>query len=228
MILSEGTITVLKNFAQINPSILFKPGNEISTISTQKTILCTATVDETFPVKGAIYDLNRFLGVLTLFENPELSFDEKRIVIKQDGKSIGYTFADERMIVAPPERKIEFPEPDVTVDLLLKEIQNVLRAASVMGLPEIALVGSGNKISISATDSSNPTIDTYSSTIGELNNELNDFKFVFKVENLKLINYNYLVQVTAKGIAKFTSTNQYGPKVVYYIATEANSSFTKE
>lgn len=225
MILSEGAVTVLKNFAQINPSILFKPGNELSTISTQKTILCTATVDETFPVKGAIYDLNRFLGVLTLFDNPELSFDEKRIIIKQEGKTIGYTFADERMIVAPPERKIEFPEPDVTVELMWKEIQNVLRAASVMGLPEIALVGASGKISICATDSSNPTIDTYSSTIGETQSE---FKFIFKVENLKLINYNYLVQVTAKGIAKFTSTNQYGPKVVYYIATEASSSFTSK
>jgi len=225
MQISEGTLSVLKNFAQINPSILFKPGNEVSTISTQKTILCTATVDETFPVKGAIYDLNRFLGVLTLFDNPELSFDEHRIVIKQDGKSLGYTFADERMIVAPPERKIDFPEPDVTVELLWKEIQSVLRAASVMGLPEIALVGSNGKISISATDSSNPTIDTYSSTLGDADG---DFKFVFKVENLKLINYNYLVQVTAKGIAKFTSTNQYGPKVVYYIATEASSSYSKE
>lgn len=225
MVLSEGTVNVLKNFAQINPSILFKQGNELSTMSTQKTILCTATVDETFPVKGAIYDLNRFLGVLTLFDNPELSFDEKRITIKQEGRSIAYTFADERMIVAPPERKIDFPEPDITVELQWKEIQNVLRAASVMGLPEIALVGSDGKVSICATDSANPTIDNYSSTLGDAEG---NFKFVFKVENLKLINYNYQVQVTAKGIAKFTSTNQFGPKVVYYIATEASSSYSKE
>jgi len=225
MILSEGTVNVLKNFAQINPSLLFKPGNDLSTMSAQKTILCTATVDESFPVKGAIYDLNRFLGVLTLFDNPEMSFDEKRITIKQEGRAIAYTFADERMIVAPPERKIEFPTPDASVDLQWKEIQNVLRAASVMGLPEVALVGNGGKVSICATDSSNPTIDSYSSTIGEAEG---DFKFVFKVENLKLINYNYLLEVTAKGIAKFTSTNQYGPKVVYFIATEANSSYKRD
>lgn len=225
MILSEGTVNVLKNFAQINPSILFKPGNELSTMSTQKTILCTATVDETFPIKGAIYDLNRFLGVLTLFDKPELSFDQHRVILKQDGKSIGYTFADERMIVAPPERKIEFPTPDASVELQWKEAQNVLRASSVMGLPEIAFVGEHGKISICATDSSNPTIDSYSSVIGE---GAGSFKFVFKVENLKLMNYNYMVEVTARGIAKFSSTNQFGPKVVYFIATEANSSYSKE
>lgn len=224
MKLSDGTLTVLKNFAQINPSLLFKPGNEISTVSSQKTILSTATIDETFPVRGAIYDLNRLLGVLSLFDEPELAFDEQRLTISEGGKSIRYTFADERMIVSPPEKSIEFPTPDTTVEIPWKEIQNVLRASSVMDLPEIALTGSAGKVSLCAVNTKNPTADNYSSVLGDGQGE---FKFIFKVENLKLINYNYKVEVTAKGIAKFTSINQYGPQVVYYIATEANSEFTK-
>ena len=68
MNLSEYTINVLKNYSQINPSVGFKPGNVIKTISPQKTVMTKATVDETFPSEGAIYDLNRFLGVLSLFD----------------------------------------------------------------------------------------------------------------------------------------------------------------
>ena len=219
---SEGTLNVLKNFSLINPSILFKPGNELSTISSSKTILTTATVDETFPVKGAIYNLNRFLGVLSLFDDPELSFDEQRVTISEGGKSIRYTFTDEKMVVVPPDRTIDFPDPDASVEIPWKELNDVMRACAVMDLPEVALVGDAGQISISAMDTKNPTADNYSSVVGETNN---NFKFIFKVENLKLMNYNYLVEVTAKGIAKFTSINQYGPKVVYYIATEAKSEF---
>lgn len=224
MKISEGTLNVLKNFSQINPSILLKPGATISTVSTQKTILATAELPEEFPVKGGIYDLNRFLGVVTLFEDPEFTFDEQRVTVSQDGRSIRYTFADERMILTPPERGIEFPSPDLEVEVQWKEIQNVLRASSVMNLPEIALVGANGKVSLCAMDTKNPTADNYSSDIGE---SQGNFRFVFKVENLKLFNYNYKVEVTAKGIAKFTSVNQYGPKLTYYIATEANSSFNE-
>lgn len=222
MKISEGTLSVLKNFSLINPSILFKPGNEISTISSSKTILSTATVDETFPVKGAIYNLNRFLGVLSLFEDPELTFDEHRVTISEGAKNIRYTFTDEKMVVVPPDRTIEFPVADASVEVPWKELNDVMRACAVMDLPEVALVGEDGKISICAMDTKNPTADNYSSDVGETSNT---FKFIFKVENLKLMNYNYLIEVTAKGIAKFTSINQYGPKVVYFIATEAKSEF---
>jgi len=223
MELSEAAVGVLKNFSQINPSVLFKPGNEVSTISPQKTVIATATVDETFPVQGGIYDLNRFLGVVSLFEAPELSFSEQRVTINEGNKAINYTFAEPAMILTPPDKKIDFPEPEVKVEITWAEIQSVLRAASVMQLPEVSINGSAGKVSISAEDSKNPTADTYSSDVGETDN---DFKFVFKVENLKLLNLNYLVEVSKKGIARFTSVNTYGPRLEYFIATEANSSYT--
>lgn len=223
MELSEAAVGVLKNFSQINPSVLFKPGNQVSTISPAKTVIATATVDETFPVEGGIYDLNRFLGVVSLFESPELSFTDTRVTINEGNKAINYTFAEASMILTPPEKKIDFPEPEVKVEVTWTEMQSVLRAASVMQLPEVSIIGTGGKVHIAAEDSKNPTADTYSSELGETDNE---FKFVFKVENLKLLNLNYQVEISKKGIARFTSVNTYGPKLEYFIATEANSSYT--
>lgn len=222
MKISEAASSVLRNFSQINPSILLKPGNSISTISPQKTVIGTATIEESFPVQGAIYDLNRFLGVLSLFEEPELIFSEQRVTVSEGQKAISYTFAEPSMVIAPPEKKIDFPEPEVSVEVLWAEMQSVLRAASVMSLPEIAFEGRDGKVLLSAIDSKNPTADNYSSEVGETTSK---FKFVFKVENLKLLNLNYKVEISKRGIAKFTSTNTYGAKLEYFIATEANSNY---
>jgi len=61
MKLSDSTLTVLKNFAGINNSILVKQGSKLRTISVAKNILAEANISEDFPKDVAIYDLNQFL-----------------------------------------------------------------------------------------------------------------------------------------------------------------------
>jgi len=107
MKLSEATVNVLKSFSTINGSIEFKPGNIVSTISPQKNILAKATVDDTFPSAGAIHNLNRFLGALTLFNDPALQFQEKFVTIKDSKSSLNYGFADSSMIVTPPDKELK-------------------------------------------------------------------------------------------------------------------------
>ena len=68
MRLSEQTVSLLKNFAGINQNIQFKAGNKLQTISAQKNILVDAEVPELFPSDFAIYDLNKMLGVMSLFK----------------------------------------------------------------------------------------------------------------------------------------------------------------
>ena len=60
---SNETVNILKNFSMINPSIAFKKGNALATMSPQKSIMARAMLDDEFPSNGAIYDLSRFLGV---------------------------------------------------------------------------------------------------------------------------------------------------------------------
>ena len=65
MKLSDSTLTVLKNFAGINNSILVKQGSKLRTISVAKNILAEADISEDFPKDVAIYDLNQFLNGLS-------------------------------------------------------------------------------------------------------------------------------------------------------------------
>ena len=60
MKLSDKTLTVLKNFAGINNSILVKQGTQLRTISVAKNILAEAVIDEEFSRDFAVYDLNQF------------------------------------------------------------------------------------------------------------------------------------------------------------------------
>ncbi len=72
--ISKATLGILKNFSSINSNLLVRPGNKISTITPGKNMMAEATVEETFDVEFGIWDLNKFLGVLSLFSDPVLEF----------------------------------------------------------------------------------------------------------------------------------------------------------
>ena len=78
MKLSDATLDVLKNFSTVNQNILEKEGSKLRTMSTMKNILAEAEVTEAFPQDFGIYDLNEFLGVLTLVKDADLDFSRDK------------------------------------------------------------------------------------------------------------------------------------------------------
>ena len=105
MKLSEKTLTVLKNFAGINNSILVKEGNQLRTISVAKNILAEANIDEEFPRQFGVYDLNQFLNGLSLHQDPDLDFTEESYLNIREGKRrVKYFFADPQVIISPPDK----------------------------------------------------------------------------------------------------------------------------
>jgi hypothetical protein len=220
MKLSEKTLTVLKNFATINPSVVFKPGSELRTISPQKTVMSVAKVPDEFPIQACVYDMSRFLSMCSLYENPEIDFQDSKYCFINDGKrKTKYVFADISMVIVPPEKEINIPSEDVTVDVEWNDIQSVLKAAGVLNLPEIAFVGRDGTCYISAVDSANPTADSHEIEIGKTDDT---FQLVIKTENLKLLPQNYKVTLCSKGISKFE-----GNDIKYFIAIESKSTYKK-
>ena len=217
MKLSAKTLAVLKNFAAINQSIVVKPGNSLATISGNKTIMAKATVPDEFEQQFAIYNLGRFISSISLMDNPDLEFEDHSVRIKGNGHSILYHFADPSVIISPPDKKIELPTVDVTCRLTSKNIQSVTKALGVLGLPEIAIAGDGEKVYLQAVDSKNPSADTYSIEIGETERT---FRAIFKSENMKMMDGDYDVAVSSKGISQFV-----GVEATYWIAVEATSTF---
>ena len=220
MKLSDKTLTLLKNFSSINQSILFKEGSTLRTISVMKNILAEAKIEEELPKNFGIYDLNQFLNGLNLHQNAELDFQNDGYVVIKEGKSRSkYFFADPNVIVTPPEKDIVLPSEDVCFLLDTKELDKLLKAASVYQLPDLSVVGEAGVVKLVVRDKKNDTSNDFSVVVGETDEV---FTFNFKVENIKILPGNYEVVISSKLLSRFKNT---GFNVTYHIALEPDSTF---
>ena len=219
--LSEKTLTLLKNFSNINQSILFKQGSSLRTISVMKNILAEATIDEDMPTDFGIYDLSQFLNGLALHNRPELDFQNEGFVYIREGSMRSkYFFADPKVIVQPPEDgKISLPSEDVYFTLSTDQLDKLLKAAGIYQLPDLAVVGKNGVVKIQVRDKKNDTSNDFAITVGETDDS---FEFNFKVENIKILPGTYDVVVSKKLLSRFTCQNY---NLKYYIALEPDSTF---
>ena len=220
MKLSDNTLTVLKNFASINNSILMKKGTHLRTISVAKNILAEADIAEEFPRDVAVYDLNQFLNGLSLHQDPDLDFkEESYLTIREGRRKVKYFYADPAVIISPPDKEITLPTEDVHFQLESTSLEKLLKAAAIYQLPDLSLIGQNNEIRLVVRDKKNDTSNEYSIIVGETDKQ---FVFNFKVENIKIIPGAYDVVVSSKLLSKFTNSNY---NLTYYIALEPDSTF---
>lgn len=220
MKLSDNTLTILKNFAGINNSILVKQGNKLRTISVAKNILAEADITEEFPRDFAIYDLNQFLNGLSLHQDPDLDFKENSYLsIKEGKRRVKYFFADPNVIISPPDKDIQLPSQDVCFQLDSTSLEKLVKAAAVYQLPDLSAIGEAGIIKLVVRDKKNDTSNEYAIVVGETDEE---FTFNFKVENIKIIPGAYDVIVSSKLLSQFTNTKY---NLTYYIALEPDSNF---
>ena len=220
MNLSDKTLTVLKNFAGINNSILVKEGNQLRTISVAKNILAEAYIEEDFPRQFGIYDLNQFLNGLNLHDDPDLDFKEDSYLTIREGRhSVKYFYADPQVIIAPPEKEITLPSEDVHFQLSSGTLLQLTKAAAVYQLPDFSVIGEGGAVKLVVRDKKNDTSNSFSVDVADTDKK---FVFNFKVENIRIVLGSYDVVVSQKLLSKFTN-DTYNLK--YYIALEPDSTF---
>ena len=223
MKLSEHTQSVLKNYASINQNLVIKEGNELLTMSSMKNIVAKATVEETFPKELAIYDLNEFLAALSVFKNPILDFDEQFVTIKEEqspSNSLKYFYSDPS-VVQTPSNSITMPSEEVKFKLSNGDLSKMKRASAVINAPDMTLEKSDGVSSLVAKDKKNDTANNYSLDVETQSD--GQFKFYFKVDNLKLMDGSYDVSISSKNISHFKSENT---QVEYWIALEPESSYS--
>lgn len=223
MELNDGTLQVLKNFSGINQNILIKEGNTLRTISEARTVLARAAVKEQFPKNFGIYDLNEFIGVLSLVDTPRLKFDDDYVTIGDStGRSkVKYFFSAEEMLTTP-QKDITMPDAEVKFVLTNDTLNKLKRAAAALGHSEVSISNNNGVLSLSVVETQNSTSNTFSMDIdGEYNQEAN-FKFVLNIANLKILPGDYDVEISSKLITQFSHKEQ---DVQYWIALEKTSTY---
>ena len=222
MKLSNHTTSVLKNFATINQNLVIKEGNTIATMSAMKNIVAKAEVEETFPQEVAIYDLNEFLGALSLFSSPILDFSENYVMITEENKpstKMKYFYSDPS-VVTSPSKMITMPSEEIKFTMSKEDLSKLKRAAGAIGAPDMALERKEGTSFITVKDKKNDTANNYSLDIDT--NGDGDFNFYFKVENMKLLEGTYDVSISSKNISHYKNKSS---DIEYWIALEPESTY---
>jgi len=219
MKLSNDTLTVLKNFASINQGIEFRKGNKLATMSGGKTVLAKATVKDEFPQDFCVYDLNQFLSVYSLNKDTELDFDESNVIFKSGRQKTKYRKTAKDMIVTVPAKELTLPSVDVSFTMTEEDFANILKSASVLQSPNIAIQSDGDKIFLTCFNTKDDAAHTNSIEVADGNGKV--FKQVFLTENLKMISGSYDVDISSKGLVHFKNKSQ---DMQYWVAVEAKES----
>ncbi|MDB4349988.1 hypothetical protein OAA57_00230 [bacterium] len=223
MELNENTLSVLKNFSSINQNLLVRQGSTVRTMSEARNVMATAVVETEFPQDFGVYDLNEFIGVLSLVDGPRLSFEEEWVTIGDStGRSkVKYFFSPEETLTTPT-KNINMPNADVKFTLTADTLNKLRRAASTLGHAEVSISGNNGVLSLSVVDGQNSTSNAFSIDIDGEYNQDTKFNFVLNINNLKLLSGDYEVEISSKLISKFAHKEM---NVSYWIALEKTSTF---
>ena len=219
MKLQPFTHTVLSNFATINNSMVIHEGNEIRVMPGNKTILAEATVPDTFDRTFGIYDVRQLLGLISLSRDPDLSFQEKYLEVRSNKNILKYFYTEPSLIVTPTKR-INVSSSEVQFDLPSPTIKAIQKTSQVLSVEDLLITKQDGELEMIVLDKSSPT--SHSSSFEVEGKSTGNFKVYLKIPNLKLIEDDYTVFISSKGVSMFTAQNN---SVKYYIAIESDSSF---
>ena len=221
--ISNETLEILKNFSSINSNILVKPGNTIATISPIKNIMAEAKVSENFDCEFGIWDLNKFLGTVSLFKDPEFCFQEKFVHITSttNNSSVKYYYSEPSLLTTINKNIVM---PEVVVDCVLTDehLTEIKKASSILQVNDIAIRSSGTSVELVALDKNDATTNNFSIDIGT-NTDNSDFVFYFKAENLKMLQGSYDVSITEKVVSEFKHQSK---DLTYWVALESDSTYS--
>lgn len=186
-------------------------------MNAQKNVLADVIVTETFPIDFGIYDTNEFLGIISLFNEPEIEFKESYATIKEGSSSVKFYAADSSVLTVPA-KKVTFPNADVSFSLTSTQLATIQKTASVLRAVDVSIIGKNGALSILVGDLKNATSNNFNVEIGETEKE---FTANLKIENLKMMpGLDYEVSISSKKISRFVSND-----LTYFVALESTSEF---
>jgi len=219
MKISEDTISILNNFSTIQGSIVINPGSDILTISAGNSILAKATVDEVFPKDVGIYELNQFLGAISLLEDPVFEFEDEYVDVSSGKQKIRYGYTDPTLIKTPPQNHIVLPSADLVFEFTHDNLKAIRKAAGVLSLPHVSFQTSPLVATVS--DKTKVSSNSFDIDLKVEDDVISDFCATFIVDNLKLFPGDYDVKISGHGIGHFAHKEI---DLEYWICSESSHS----
>jgi hypothetical protein len=216
MKISKETINVLKNFASISNNLRIYPGNVLATLSPQTNIFAKCEVPDVFPTDASIYNLNSLLELLSMYENQEVEFGSKSLVIKKDNDEFEFTYADPSVIIAPPAGKTIELDTHYQFALTATDVILINKAAGITGAEQITIVAKDGKAVLTVGDKANSMKHVKSLGATDL-----VFTALLDVGNFRVTPEAYTVTLSQKKFLHFKSEATTVPE--YWLALDPKS-----
>ena len=225
MKLSENTITLLQNFATIQPNILMgKEPNKLKTVSEARNIFCIADIAEVFADEVGVYDLTELLSAISLIKDPEFTINGNVISIDSADSKAGIKYAcANTSILTVPSQDITDPEYEISLPLSEVNLVAIKRAASILCHDTFSIIKTpdSESIVVKVHDLGNKSSNSWTSTVGKALGDCS-FNFHFKISNLKILPGNYKLSLSSKLISRWVCEQM---PVSYWIAIEHTSKY---
>lgn len=132
MKISKDTLKIITNMSSVNDTIVFKEGHKQGVRSTSGSVVMVCDIAEYIPTKFGIFETNRLLKSIDLFEDPEIEFKETQLTIKGDFNTLEYGYCDKSLLKDYVEvNGITKTEEVLTFKLDIKTLDKVKKAASI-------------------------------------------------------------------------------------------------
>lgn len=220
---TEEEMQVLKSFASINDNMIIYPDKFVS-IGTEQSLVGIYRFEKPYDYEAfGIFDLNQFLSLIGLFKGYQLSLskDNKSVKVISDTKEVKYNLTPNEMIKQKDTDKLvkNFKALDKQLDFILtsEELSTLKKINSVLKPERIYLesVEESDLVKLTATDRLQESTNPYITSIKNPKvNGLYKTVMYFNMQEMKLLEGEYHVQVSTKGISRWIN-QPFG--VVYYI-----------
>jgi hypothetical protein len=206
MKLSKRTLQIIKHFGSIDRKLLFRAGRVQQTAKLDRSLLVSATIDETIPFDFVV-DSKQFIKVLQAAQG-YLRFTQECLLVGTGNNALKYHFKrpDSPGAVSMPDYEFQYE-----FDLSKFNVEMLANMNKVLGLPALAFIGDGQRIEMALLQPENPDgTDSYHNVVA-----VGDAKFniVIDYEKWKVMPDNYVVRLSKQGVVSVVSDD-----LTYYIA----------
>ncbi|HCG7759962.1 hypothetical protein ACSTIV_07110 [Vibrio parahaemolyticus] len=124
MKLKQSTLDAIKNLGKVSGSLVIHEGKQIRTQDNLNKAIAYIDIEDEFPRKFGVYDVEEFLKSIKLVHDAELTFEDTHVLISnKEGIELVYQYANIEFVTeAPKAEKMNFPslDPQYHVDALAR------------------------------------------------------------------------------------------------------------
>jgi hypothetical protein len=230
--ISPITQKILKNFSSIADALVLSPGTTQRTVLQSMSVFAVAELPEPWPTSPqpdgvtAIYNLNLFVGAISSFDKPTLTYGKDAMLLTQDAPgaklTVKYRYSDATTIEAVPTKILPNDNEAVSFTMSSYTMNTIKKMASLLKLTHFVVTASKNGVQFTADDPKIPNSHQFSIDLVKSDVTINDGAFKrsmrFQLAHFAyLMDGDYDVRLSAWKYAYFVNKNT---PVSYYIAED--------